>query len=139
MEVLVAIDGSESTRETVEHAVRAFPDAAITVLHVLTPNTSYSAGMGGTYMPDIVIDAQQGYTDELFNTAAETAAEYDTLVTASTAIGGPVREIISFAAESDVDHIIVGGCGRSGLRRLLLGDVPHGVVRKATVPATVVN
>lgn len=139
MDVLVPIDGAESTRETVEHAVREFPDASITVLHVMTPNTSYSAGMSGTYMPDLVIDTQQEYTDELFNAAAETAAEQGTLVTASTAIGSPVREIISFAAERDVDHIVLGSCGRSGLRRLLLGNVTHGIVRKADVPVTVVN
>jgi nucleotide-binding universal stress UspA family protein len=139
MDVLVPVDGSKSTRKTVEHAVRTFPDASITVLHVLLPNTSYSAGMGGTYMPGLVIDSQEEYTDELFTAAAETAAEHGTVVTANTAVGGPLREILSFAAETDVDHIVLGSCGRTGVRRILFGNVTQGVVRKASVPVTVVN
>lgn len=139
MEVLVPIDGVESAQKTVEHAVREFPDASITVLHVLTPNTSYSVGTTGTYMPDLVIDVQQEFTDELFEAAAETAAEHGAFVTASTAVGSPTREILSFAAESTVDHIVVGNCSRSGLRRLLLGNVTRGIVHEADVPVTVVH
>lgn len=95
--------------------------------------------MSGTYMPDLVIDTQQEYTDDLFNAAAEIAADHGTFVTASTAVGSPAREILSFAAESGADHIVVGNCGRSGLRRLLFGNVSQGVARKAAVPVTVVN
>lgn len=139
MEVLVPVDGPKTTRETVDHAARQFPGASITVLHVLTPNTSYSAGMGGTYMPGLVIDSQEEYTDELFTAAAEAAAEHGQVVRANTAIGGPQREILSFAAESDVDHIVIGNCGRTGVRRLLFGNVTEGVVRNASVPVTVVH
>lgn len=137
MEVLVPIDGPDSTRRTVEHAVCAYPDASITVLHVLSLHLLYDTG--GMYVHDSVIEAQQKYADELFATATETADDYGCSVTTTTAVGSPVHEIVAFAAESDTDHIVIGSCGRSGLHRLLFGNVTGGVVHRASVPVTVVT
>lgn len=139
MEVLVPIDGSDSTRETVEHSVREFPDASITVLHVITPSASYPAGMSGMGVHGSVIESQQEYTDELFATADETADALGGSVTTKTAVGSPVRKIVGFADEFDTDRIVIGSCGRSGFLRLLLGNVTDGVVRRAAVPVTVVK
>lgn len=137
MEVLVPVDGPDSTRETVEHAIREYPDASITALHVLTLKTSY--GMNGMYMNGSVIDAQREYTGDLFAKATETADANGGSVTTKTAVGSPVPKIVAFADEFDTDRIVIGSCGRSGLRRLLLGNVTEGVVRRAAVPVTVVE
>lgn len=139
MDVLVPIDGSESARETVEHSLREYPEASITLLHVLTPNTTYPAGMGGVGIPDIAIDVQEEYAEKLFATATETADDHGGAVSTRTEVGSPVRRIVAFADESETDHIVIGSCGRSGLVRLLLGNVTEGVVRRAAVPVTVVN
>lgn len=137
MDVLVAIDGRESARETVEHAVRAYPDASITVLHVLALNATY--GTGGMYTHGSVIESQREYTDELFAAATEAADDVGGSVTPASVVGSPAREIVAFADETEADHIVVGSCGRSGLARLLLGNVTEGVVRRAGVPVTVLD
>lgn len=137
MEVLVPIDGTDSTRATVEYTLSAYPDASITVLHVSTLNAVY--GMGGTYTHESVRESQRQYTDRLFATATEAADAHGSSVTERTTVGSPVREIVAFADESDTDHIVVGCCGRSGLRRFLFGNVTEGVVRRAAVPVTVVE
>lgn len=137
MEVLVPIDGPDATRETVEHAVSEYPDASITVLHVSTLNTIY--GTGGLCMRGPVIETQRKYVDRLFDTATEAAEAHGGSLTKRSALGSPVREIVAFAEESDADRVVVGGCDRSGLLRLLFGDVTQGVVRGADVPVTVVN
>jgi nucleotide-binding universal stress UspA family protein len=53
--------------------------------------------------------------------------------------GTPYHEIITFAKEKDVDLIIMGTHGRTGLAHLLLGSVAEKVVRKAPCPVLTVR
>jgi nucleotide-binding universal stress UspA family protein len=48
--------------------------------------------------------------------------------------GTPYRTIVSYASEYDVDCIVMGTHGRTGLDRYLLGSVTDRVVRLADVP-----
>ena len=49
-------------------------------------------------------------------------------------IGDPVAEILRVAAEQNVDLIVMGTHGRSGLKRLVLGSVAEAIVRRAPCP-----
>ena len=53
--------------------------------------------------------------------------------------GGPVREIVDFAARENVDLIVMGSHGRTGLSRLLMGSVAEGVARRAPCPVLIVK
>jgi len=48
--------------------------------------------------------------------------------------GTPFYEIIQFARESDVDLIVMGTHGHTGLAHVLMGSVTEKVVRKASCP-----
>lgn len=61
-------------------------------------------------------------------TATEVRFEHDLL------LGDPATEIVRFAEEHDVDLIVMGTHGHSGVLRALLGSVAEHVVRHATVP-----
>jgi nucleotide-binding universal stress UspA family protein len=54
-------------------------------------------------------------------------------------IGVPFLEIIRYAKEQDIDLIVVGTHGRSGLSHVLLGSVAERVVRKAPCPVLTVH
>lgn len=56
-----------------------------------------------------------------------------------TQTGHAVHEIIKYAAEQDVDLIIVGTHGRTGLSHLLIGSIAEKVVRLATCPVLTVH
>ncbi|WP_436925754.1 universal stress protein [Halosimplex amylolyticum] len=137
MEILVPINSQESARETVKHAVREFPGASITALHVLQLNGTY--GIGRMYVHEPVMVTEQKHVEELFETATETADAHGGSITTMTAIGCPVREIVAHIESSDTDHVVIGRCGRSGLLRLLYQNVTHGVVYRSPVPVTVVK
>ena len=53
--------------------------------------------------------------------------------------GAPHDEILLFARENDVDLIIMGTHGHSGLAHVLLGSVTEKVVRKAPCPVLTVR
>lgn len=54
-------------------------------------------------------------------------------------IGMPYIEIDKYAAEQDIDVIVLGTHGRSGLSHLLLGSTAEKVVRKAPCPVLTVH
>ncbi len=53
--------------------------------------------------------------------------------------GSVSRVIIKYVDEHDIDHIVIGSHGRTGLSRILLGRVAEKVTRWSPVPVTVVR
>ena len=138
MDVLVPIDDSDTARAALEHAVREYPDAAITAIHAIDPSVS-KYGDGGIYAYESVLEARQEDATDLFDDVAELVADHDGPYTTDTVVGDPAREIVAYADDHDVDHIVIGSRGRSGAKRVLLGSVAERVVRRAPVPVTIVR
>lgn len=61
--------------------------------------------------------------------------DYELVVT----IGAPAQEIVRAATERQVDLIVIGSCGRTGLAHMLLGSVAERVVRLAPCPVLTVR
>lgn len=53
--------------------------------------------------------------------------------------GTPFLEIVRYAQEQDIDVIVVGTHGRSGLTHMLLGSTAEKVVRKSPCPVLTVH
>ena len=51
----------------------------------------------------------------------------------------PIKEIVEFAHREEVDLIVVGTRGRSGIKRMLLGSTASGVVTYAHCPVFIVK
>ena len=52
--------------------------------------------------------------------------------------GDPAREIVKYATRHGIDLIVLGGHGRSGVSRALLGSVAERVARTAPCPVLTV-
>lgn len=118
--ILVPFTDSEEARQALVHAFESFSEAELTVLHV-----------GNVSADD---EAEQHLA------AAEAiAAEHERAVETTLLRGTPKHEIIQYTEEHDIDHIVMGSRGRSGMTRLLLGSVAETVVRRSPVPVTVVR
>ena len=61
------------------------------------------------------------------------------VVVTETREGVPHDTILEYAEEADVDVVVMGTHGRSGLDRYLLGSVTERVVRSAEVPVLTVR
>jgi nucleotide-binding universal stress UspA family protein len=53
--------------------------------------------------------------------------------------GVPFQELIRFAAENDVDLIVMSTHGHTGLKHVLLGSTAERVVRKAPCPVLTIK
>ena len=56
-----------------------------------------------------------------------------------TRAGDPVREIVSYAAETNADLVVLGTHGRGPVAHMLMGSVAERVVRTAPCPVLTVR
>ncbi|MWV41547.1 universal stress protein [Natrialba sp. INN-245] len=138
MTVLVAFDGSTPARKAAEHAFATYPDEDIVLLRVAeaaSGSTTAGIDLAREYLKDRRDEIAEKGFDEVPEFENPDDVEFRTEVT----VGQPAREIVAFAEEHDVDHVILGSHGRSGVSRVLLGSVAERVVRRSPVPVTVVR
>ncbi|SEW12152.1 universal stress protein [Natrinema salifodinae] len=140
--VLVAVDDSDRSTEAIEFACTEYPEATITAIHVLDPGDFYAvSGVEGTAMAnyDEIQDHHEERADEILETTRDQAAEHGVEIETDHVVGGVSRSIVDYAAEHDIDHIVVGSHGRTGASRILLGSVAETVARRSPVPVTIVR
>jgi len=140
--VLVPVDGSDRAEEALEYALEHFSGATVTVLHVIDPVSLIG------YADDEWVDFE-GYQEarERQRERAETLLdEYrDTVEShgqnAETLLetGDPADRILDVIDAENVDHVVMGSRGRSGVRRVLFGSVAETVTRRSPVPVTIVR
>lgn len=129
--VLVPIDGSEQSETALETSFELFPDAEVHVLHVLQVTNVGGEDLKSGY--DLAVESGE----EICDTAAEIAAENGRDIETEMREGNATKVIVDYAEENDIDHIVMGSKGRSGLSRLLLGSVAEGVTRRAPCTVTI--
>jgi nucleotide-binding universal stress UspA family protein len=138
--VLVASDGSPLSERALSYAVENFPNATITVMYVINPIDSIiDVEAGGLPVAENWYDDAQQRATALHARATDLATAHGVDLETVTEVGNPAREIVEYAAEHDVDQIVVGSHGRSGIDRAILGSVAETVTRRARVPVTIVR
>lgn len=133
--VLVPFDGSDTARNALVRAFEEHPEADVTVLYVIDLS-ELSYGVEGGAAANLH-EAEKEEARELFAEAEEIAGEYGETVETATEVGQPEEVIVEYAERGDVDHIVMGSHGRSGLSRILVGSVAEAVVRESPVSVTV--
>jgi nucleotide-binding universal stress UspA family protein len=138
--ILVPIDGSPQSDAALEYALEEFETAQITVLNVIDPiEAGYTSQATVPGYSEEWFEQSKTAADELFEDAQEVAAGHDVELETATEVGRPSRTIVSYAEDNDIDHIVIGSHGRSGVTRILLGSVAENVVRRSPIPVTIVR
>ena len=136
--VLVAVDGSEYSMNAAEYAIsiaKAYGSQLI-ALHVITSDVSTIASTFSPQMEEIKKNAQEFFDKIRCKGDANWEIPLRTeLIASSSVVGG----IIDFAEKENIDLIVVGTRGRSGLKRLLLGSVASGIINYAHCPVMIVK
>lgn len=137
---LVPVDFSVYADQAVEYAIRLAGklDARLTLLHVIQPLPWGDGGVGAAlpYPYSQALEAEitrcmQGYLAQM------AAAGIDGEM--AVVHGVPFQEIVATARLQQVDLIVMGTHGRTGLPHVLLGSVAEKVVRLAPCPVLVVR
>ena len=140
--ILVPVDGSEQAHQACEFVLSEFPGAEMILLHVVNPaEAGYSAQASIPSFSEEWYEQQREQAETLFAEIRDDVAEQgvDVEVSSDIEVGKPVSVIVEYAEDNDVDQIVMGSHGRSGVSRVLLGSVAETVVRRSPVPVTVVR
>ncbi|WP_436923719.1 universal stress protein [Halosimplex amylolyticum] len=138
--VLVPVDGSEQAHRAFEFVAEEFDDAEVVLLHVVNPaEAGYSAQASLPSFSEEWYEGEKAAAEELFDEIAALAADTELTIDRAIDVGKPIRVIVEYAEDNDVDQIVMGSHGRSGVTRILLGSVAEAVVRRSPVPVTVVR
>jgi len=144
--ILIPTDGSETAQVAVDHAVDHAQKYGAT-LHALYVVDVDAVNFGlGTEQVDRIKQGNFGEMHELRDDAdaatgavVDSAAERDVTVHEEVRVGTPHDVIAGYADNEDIDLVVMGSHGRSGVRRALLGSVTERVLRSTHVPVLVVD
>ena len=147
--ILVPLDGSPTSMEAADYAIMlsTLHHAQIVLLHVLNVAEYYSSLQFFEVKQPIeskeIIEEAKKEANKWFNSVkkkmdeklgTQTKIETYIIISQST-----VKSILDFAEEKNVDLIVVGTRGRSGIKKLLLGSTASGIVTYSSCPVIVVK
>ncbi len=138
MRVLVPLDGSDPSWTALDYALEQHPNEDVVVMHVVNPVAGLYSGEGFSDYEQL-ISAGEERAERLFDEARETATEASVAIDTETRIGNPTEMILECVEDLDIDQIVIGSHGRSGVSRVLLGSVAEAVIRRSSVPVTIVR
>jgi len=147
--ILVPLDGSPTSMEAADYAIMlsTLHHTQIVLLHVVNVAEYYSSLQFFEVKQPIeskeIIEEAKKEANKWFNSVkkkmeeklgTQTKIETHIIISQST-----VKSILDFAEEKNVDLIVVGTRGRSGIKKLLLGSTASGIVTYSSCPVIVVK
>lgn len=147
--ILVPLDGSPTSMEAADYAIMlsTLHHAQIVLLHVLNVAEYYSSlqffEVKQTIESKEIIEDAKKEANKWFNRVKKkideklgTQTKFETYIIISQST---VKSILDFAEEKNVDLIVVGTRGHSGIKKLLLGSTASGIVTYSSCPVIVVK
>ncbi|MHB8100783.1 MAG: universal stress protein [Methanosarcina sp.] len=136
--IMVATDGSRPARKAVETGIdiAKLSGAKIYAVYVVVPTTHSARDFGWekAAMEHFRNEGKRatGFVEE---TAKAAGIEVESVLLE----GHPADEVVKFAEQNDIEMIVMGTLGKTGLDRFLLGSVAENVVRHSKIPVLVVR
>ncbi|AEH39377.1 universal stress protein [Halopiger xanaduensis] len=141
--ILVPHDGSSNAQAALKYALETVPDARIVLFHAIDPFEVRPEDEGDGLPPltEAWYDDQRAAATDLLEKARDGVADRadDVTFELETAVGAPPQTIVAAVNDTDADQIVIGRCGRSGPEEIRMGSTAEHVVKRASVPVTVVQ
>ncbi|MED1471743.1 universal stress protein [Bacillus salipaludis] len=136
--VVVPYDNSELSKKALETAMMLAKQDNRIELNVITvidiTGSIYYYGNG-----DPVREAQLKEAKEALNEVEQKLKALPNKIKTYLLEGNPASSIVDFVKQENVDLIVMGSRGLSGLKEIFLGSVSHYVVQKSCCPVFIVK
>lgn len=135
--ILLPTDGGETTDRALAHAVDLADryGAALHVLYVVD-----ATAFADDVSTSTIVSEFEEMGERIVDRVAEEAKEAGIEPVATAVVRGtPHRTILEYVEDREIDLVVMGTHGRTGLDRYLLGSVTERVVRLSEVPVLTVR
>ena len=138
--MLVPLDGSELAEVVLPYAreLAGRLDLELRLLHVCEPDSATSEFMCRAYIMHVAEMARMQSREVQMKTGATSRVKTVDAI-GKVVTGHPAEEIIHYASENNIDLILMGTHGRSGVKRWVLGSVADKVLRVSHIPIWLVR
>jgi len=145
--IMVGIDGSEESINAADYAIiiAKIYNAELIAIHVLTSDIGYAYSSPGVESPPLTVkeiillaqDEAKKWFDEIKEKADKRSIQFrsETIMAKRSA----ASTILDYAEEQNINLIVVGTRGRSGIKKMLLGSTASELVTYAACPVLVVK
>ena len=132
--ILIPTDGSDPVEAAAEHAIELAANVGATVhaLYAVEPETTTLPSEAMRH--DEVYDEYVDWGEQITTDLAERARAHGVDATATVTDGVPHEAISAYAEQNDVDLVVMGTAGRTGLQEQVLGSVTERTLRTTSVP-----
>jgi len=144
--IMIATDGSVCSKLAADKAIEFARLTGGTVYAVHVLSNTYLSAMDGESFSSMGMNPWESIQEE-FRKKGQEAVNYvkdsgemkGVNVESVLLEGNPSEELIRYAEEKNMDIVIMGTFGKTGLDRFLLGSVTGNLVRHSKVPVMVVK
>jgi len=142
--ILVPTDCSEVSNDAVKYAIKFAKqcDARLTLLLVTVSEPITILNDYGYFSPELhqklITESDKRAKSDL-EEFWKNVADDKIKITLVNSKGDPFTEIVRYAAEADIDLIIMGTHGRTGLKHVFMGSVAEKVVRYSPQPVLTIK
>ena len=145
--IVVGIDGSEESMKAAEYAISIAKlyNAELNAITVLTSDIGYIYSSPGVESPPLTVkeiillagDEAKKWFDEIKEKANKKGIQLKTeSIVAKKSL---LNTILEYVEEHNINLIVVGTRGRSGIKKMLLGSVASGLITYASCPVLVIK
>jgi nucleotide-binding universal stress UspA family protein len=133
-DILLPTDGSEGTTAATTHAAELAStcDATVHVLSVADSRNRFESPTSGI-APEAWNEEQRKQAEAAIDATVDALGD-DVDVHRVLREGVPHQEIVEYVDAVDVDVVVMGTHGRTGLDHYLIGSVTEKVVRRSAAP-----
>jgi universal stress protein A len=139
--ILFPTDFSEPAKEAQQYAMALTGrfGAELHLLHVVPVMIPFPDAASPYVLPEREMQLQVDAADKRLANELDSAWAEQHVVVHSAVMGLAVDEILNYVKEHEIDLIVLGTHGHTGLARLLIGSVAEKLVRVASCPVLTVH
>jgi nucleotide-binding universal stress UspA family protein len=145
--IVVGIDGSEESMKAAEYAISVAKlyNAELNAITVLTSDIGYIYSSPGVESPPLTVkeivllaeDEAKNWFDEIKEKANKKGIQLKTEpIVAKKSL---LNTILEYVKEHNINLVVVGTRGRSGIKKMLLGSIASGLVTYSPCPVLVIK
>ena len=145
--IVVGIDGSEESMKAAEYAISIAKlyNAELNAITVLTSDIGYIYSSPGVESPPLTVkeivllagDEAKKWFDEIKEKANKKGIQLKTeFIVAKKSL---LNTILEYVEEHNINLVVVGTRGRSGIKKMLLGSIASGLITYSSCPVLVIK